>query len=82
MYRLVIAPRAISQLKEISRFHQKALSNILDELREDPLFGKPLNRDLTGRRSVRIGVYRIIYKIREDKVVWIVSAGHRSKVYN
>ena len=78
-----MALRAIRQLREISRFHKEALSNILDELRDDPLLGKPLNRDLTGKRSVRIGVYRVVYRIKEaDRVVWIVSAGHRGKIYS
>ncbi|MEK7517161.1 MAG: type II toxin-antitoxin system RelE/ParE family toxin, partial [Patescibacteria group bacterium] len=66
----------------IKKIYQTAILSALEELREDPYVGKPLSKDLTGRFSYKISVYRIIYKVRErDKVVNILSAGHRSTVY-
>lgn len=53
------------------------------ELKDDPLVGKPLTRELTGKFSLRVGTYRVIYKInRQDKIIYILTAGHRSTVYN
>ncbi len=47
----------------------------------DPyLFGKPLKGSLKGLRSLRIGDYRVIYKIGE-KTVYVVAIGHRSNCY-
>ena len=46
------------------------------------VFGKPLRRSLYGYRSLRIGDYRVIYRIEEEKrTVKIFAIGHRSLVY-
>ena len=82
MYKLRISSRARKEIKKISREHQKAILSALQEIREDPLSGKPLGRNLEGRLTFRVGVYRIIYIIRaKDKIVEILTAGHRAKVY-
>ena len=44
-------------------------------------FGKPLRYSLKGARRLRVGVYRVIYKIEPPDVVLIVKIGHRSEVY-
>jgi len=45
------------------------------------LYSKPLRRALKGYRKLRVGDYRIIFKI-EKKTVKIIMIQHRSKVYN
>ena len=46
-------------------------------------FGKPLKYSLKGYRRLRVGDYRVIYKIDEDKViVIIVEIDHRKNVYD
>lgn len=83
MYRIIISPRAKNQLKSIKLTHKEALASVIDDLGDDPLFGKQLGRELKGKYSYRVGIYRIIYRINErDKTVQIISAGHRSIVYN
>lgn len=83
MYKIIISPKAKSQLKSIKIIHQDALRAVIDDLKEDPFLGKPLGRQLTGKYSYKVGVYRIIYRInKKDKAVQIISAGHRSIVYN
>lgn len=82
MYRLRIASNAEKEIKTISHPHQKAIIFALAEIKEEPFLGKPLMRELTGRFSYRVGVYRIIYKVnKKDKVIDILSAGHRATVY-
>jgi len=82
MHELRIFKQAGREIKIISRRHQKALLEVLNEIRENPFAGKPLNRELTGKYSYRVGVYRIIYKInKKDKIIFVLSAGHRNKVY-
>ena len=44
------------------------------------LFGKPLRQTLKGYRSLRVGDYRVVYRI-EKKVVKIVAIVHRSSKY-
>ena len=83
MYKIEITSRAKKQLKQVSRNYEKiAINNAFEEIKEDPHIGKPLSRELTGKFSYRVGVYRIIYSInRKDKIVYILFAGHRSIVY-
>ena len=47
---------------------------------EPALYGKPLRRSLTGYYKLRVGDYRVVYKIREDTVA-ILMIAHRSIVY-
>lgn len=84
MFKLKITSQAKSQLRQISRDHHKlAISTAIEELKDDPYLGKPLSRELTGKLSYKVGVYRIIYTINEnDKIVNILSAGHRSTIYD
>lgn len=53
------------------------------KLMTDPLrFGKPLRYAWKGYRRLRVGDYRVIYKVDEDKViVIIIEIGHRKDIY-
>ncbi len=44
------------------------------------LYGKPLRRSLKGYRKLRVGDYRVIFKM-EKRLVKIVIIGHRSTIY-
>lgn len=82
MFRLLISTRAQKRLKLLKLAHQEAILSALEEIRENPFMGKPLTRELTGRFSFRVGVYRIVYKVsQKDKTVRVLSAGHRLDVY-
>ena len=71
------------QLRNLSKLHKLALEEIFEDLKEEPLLGKKLSRDLTNRFSYRVGVFRIIYLLNEDdKTVTILTADHRERVYN
>lgn len=82
MYKIKLTARAKKELKNISKMHQQALGSVFEGLKDDPWWGKALTRELTGRFSLKIGVYRIIYKINEkEKTITVLSAGHRAAVY-
>ncbi len=83
MYKLEITATAKIQLKQIEKtYEQNAINNAFREIKEDPFVGKPLSRELTGRFSFRVGVYRIIYKVnKKDKTIDVLTAGHRATVY-
>ena len=44
------------------------------------LYGQPLRRGLKGYRKLRVGDYRIIYRVEGEYVV-ILKIGHRKEVY-
>jgi len=82
MHYIIISPKAKKELKNISKLYRKAVRVAFDDLAQDPYLGKPLTRELAGRFSYKIGVYRIIYKVnKKDKIIFVLSAGHRSRVY-
>jgi mRNA interferase RelE/StbE len=51
---------------------------------EDPRrFGRALTRDLKGLWRYRVGDYRIVAAIEDDRfVVLVVTVGHRREVYD
>lgn len=68
-------PRLSSERKNrIKTAIETRLSSLPD------LYGKPLRRSLKGYRKLRVGDYRVIFKI-EAKTVKIFIIGHRSAVY-
>jgi mRNA interferase RelE/StbE len=75
--------------KEFKRLDRKAQGNIIRYLKEriatadDPKrFGAPLSHDLAGFWKYRLGDYRIICRIEEEKlVVFIVRVRHRKHAY-
>lgn len=83
MYRLIVTPRAQKNLKDIKKAYQSAVKLALEDIKENPLIGKPLSRQLNGKYSYRVSVYRILYKINhQDQLITILSARHRGIVYN
>lgn len=83
MYKIKLTAQAKRELKNISQLHLQALTSIFEELKDDPSLGKPLTRELTGRFSFRVGVYRIIYKVnKKDKTILVLTAGHRATIYS
>ena len=83
MYELRIYKKAEREIKKAIKVQQAAIVEALSEIQEFPLSGKPLERELSGRFSYRVGNFRIIYKVNEKtKTIFIVTVGHRSTVYN
>lgn len=82
MFQLKLTAKAKKELKNISYRHKNALAVVLEEIKDDPDMGKPLTRELTGKNTAKIGVYRVIYKVnRKDKIITVLTAGHRATVY-
>ena len=83
MFKVKLTARAKRELKNISKRHKVAIASMVEELMDNPFVGKPLTRDLAGKFSLRVGVYRIIYtENKTDEIVHVITAGHRSVVYN
>jgi len=83
MYKIKLTAKAKRELKDISKRSKESIGMIFEDFKEDPFLGKPLTRELTGKNSYQVGVYRIIYKIiKHDKIIQIITAGHRSTIYN
>ncbi len=86
IYRVEFTQRALKELKKTDR-HTSAL--ILGWVRknlegcENPrLHGKGLTENRSGEWRYRVGDYRLLAKINDNKIIiLIVSIGHRRNVY-
>jgi len=79
-------PRALSELKKLDRSAQQRVVRFLQERiagNHDPRdFGKPLTGDKVGLWRYRIGNYRIVCRIDDDRrAVLVLRIAHRKDVY-
>ena len=69
-------------LSEIPRNMQGRICKAIKErLLTDPgKYGEPLKRGLRGYRKLRVGNYRVIYKVDKENIL-VFKIGHRKEVY-
>ena len=60
---------------------KKKVKTSLQTIVSDPYSGKPLRDELDGLRSLRVGRFRIIYRISGKKIIEIVAIGPRECIY-
>ena len=78
-YLNTVIKKHIPVLAASSRIHIKQA--IEEKLMVDPIgFGKPLRYSLKGHRRLRVGDYRVVYKI-ENNIVTIIAIKHRKEIY-
>lgn len=49
-------------------------------LREPDKYGEPLKRGLRGYRKLRVGDYRVVYRVDKENII-VLKIGHRKEVY-
>ena len=77
---------ALKKLQKLDRQSSRAVADYMDEriaTAENPRdFGKALTGSLKGRWRFRVGDYRVICSIKDDRlVVLVIDVGHRREVY-
>lgn len=79
VYQLAVTQEDIPRIAEM--WQEKIKSAIGDKLSTHPdVYGKPLRRSLRGYRKLRVGDYRVVFRI-EGARVKIFAIAHRSLVY-
>lgn len=81
-YEIEFRPAAVRALRKLDRSNSRRIRDAILLLARDPR--PPASRPLRGRDAwrVRVGDYRVIYKIAEQRlVVVVVTLGHRRDVY-
>jgi mRNA interferase RelE/StbE len=82
-YTLLYHPSVTKEdLPKIPKNIKDRIENVIENrlLKEPVLTGKPLRLSLKGHRKLRVGDYRIIYRLSENKII-ILKIGHRKDVY-
>lgn len=81
-YRIELLPAAVRALRKVDPAVRRRMEGAIALLAVDPR--PPAARALRGRPGfrVRVGDYRIIYRIDDDVLlIVVVTLGHRSDVY-
>jgi mRNA interferase RelE/StbE len=82
-YRVLIARLAVKALARLQRREQQRVRAAIDLLADEPR--PPGCVAMVGEAHtyrVRVGVYRIVYEVLDDRLVLqVVRIGHRSDVY-
>jgi mRNA interferase RelE/StbE len=82
-YSVIYHPEILQDISSIPQNMTQRIKRAIEQrLLTDPLkFGEPLRRSLQGFRKLRVGDYRIIYKIKNNQIT-ILKIGHRKEVYD
>lgn len=81
-YSLQIKRSAARELAGLPQPARGRVIHAIDSLREQPLAGSPLKGDLRGLRRLRVGDYRVIYELLNDKlIVLVVRVASRQGAY-
>lgn len=85
MYEIVINRQAQNFFEEASASLQKKLDRCFDTLKITPRYHpniKLLKGELAGYYRYRVGDYRVIYSINEEKKqIIVIVVAHRRQVY-
>ena len=82
MYQIVLSRVAQKDLNKVNKKYKPHIFAALFDLRRDPYLGKKLKGKFRNCYSLRIGMYRIIYKIYKTKLdILIIRIGPRQGVY-
>ena len=84
MYKITFKKEAAKSLNKIPRNVAKLIREKLEVIAADPYAEHPNTKKLQGRDGyrLRVGDWRVIYKIQNDKlVILVLRVGPRGEVY-
>lgn len=86
MYHVNLTETAKKQLSKLDKYTQRLITSWLkkniDGCEDPRIHGKPLAANLKGKWRYRIGDYRVICEIQDNKlIVLAISIGHRKEIY-
>ena len=86
MFKIVYIDRVVKKdIPKLGSSEKKTIRKAIEtRLTQDTVeFGKPLRYSLAGHRRLRVGNYRVVYRIDMDQNQVVISAiKHRKDVYD
>ena len=83
--RIIYSEEALKSLKKLDRPVQKLIISYMDKialLEEPRARGNALSANLRGFWRYRVGDYRILCEIQDEKlIICLVDINHRKKIY-
>ena len=82
-YQIVLTPKAARNIERLAQSVRRQVAQRIDLLAERPRLGKTLRGRFRGKRSLRVGDYRVIYSLDtvQHKII-IERVGHRREIYD
>lgn len=83
-YQVSILPEALRTLTKLDEGVRRRVAAKIDQLAENPRpsGAKALQGDRKGYLRIRVGDWRVVYRVEDDKLlVLVVRIGHRGEVY-
>lgn len=85
-YRVEVTPRFEKEFRKLDRYTQRMIKGWIDKNLMDCTnprqHGKGLTANRSGQWRYRIGDYRMICEIKDDKLVILaLTVGHRREIY-
>jgi len=82
MYQILFSKAAVKDIDKIDKKNKPHIFAALFDLRKDPYSGKKLKGKFQDCYSLRVGFYRIIYKIYKKELnILVIRIGHRQGIY-
>jgi len=79
-FKLEFTPRFERRFKSLDREIQIRILREVQILTGTPYAGKMLRGNWRNIYSLRVGDYRVLYLVSEDKLI-LLSVGHRKRIY-
>jgi mRNA interferase RelE/StbE len=81
-FSISIKQSAAKALEKIPKDDRLRVISAIDQLKTNPTAGGVLKGEFAGLRRIRIGSYRVVYEVQDQKlVVLVIRIGHRREVY-
>ena len=86
-YKVEYLPQVFKTLEKMDKFTKRIIIEWIEKHLvdcENPrIHGKPLSANRVGQWRYRVGDYRIIAQIEDDKlIILVIAIGHRRENYN
>jgi len=81
IHQLSVPPDVARLIQNLHPALKRKVRAALAQLLADPNSGKALKDDLAGLRSLRVGRFRIVYRITARKRLELITIGPRAIIY-
>ncbi|MGB3458764.1 MAG: type II toxin-antitoxin system RelE/ParE family toxin [Halobacteriota archaeon] len=76
MYKILLHKKAAKRYEKLDDKTSARLNKAIDALKENPFYGRDIKRlrgKLEGKYRLRMGEYRVVYRIEEKKKIIVVE---------
>jgi mRNA interferase RelE/StbE len=80
-YRLRVPDETADFLRSLHPEIKRKIRAAVDIIASQPSAGKSLQDELKGLKSLKVGRFRIIYKVASGRIIEIAALGPRQTVY-